>query len=247
MLGNKPVKYHRTITQSVVLTSAKDDLDLDQRRLLYLCLTTINKQGWPSDGEFKIDPKIYAKHYNISVHESRAVIREAMGRFYKPRKTGDTMCGVTFIDRNEVPNDLVDVFIPWVSIIKSTRKRGDYTLGINSRLRPFMEPMAHNLRYSILQFDELQIMTSEYTLRLYENICTYRDTGVLYLSHEQILLSWPLPESYKKSRALTKANVIDRAVDEIREKSSLIKSLVAIPQRGERNRVEKYMFTFEPF
>lgn len=243
----KPVKYHKTITQSTVLTSAKDDLDTDQRRILYICLDTINKQGWPQGGEFRIDPKQYAANYGLSIHEARADIRRAMQRFYKSRKGESTICGVTFVDKEEVPNDLVDVFIPWVSIIKSVRKRGDYTIGINERLRPYMEPMAHDLRYSILQYDELQIMTSEYTLRLYENLCSFRRTGHFYISHAQLIESWSLPNSYMKNRALVKANVIDKSVKEIEEKSTMIKGLTLTVARGERNRAEKYLFSFEPF
>jgi len=243
----KPVKYQHTITQSTVLTSAKDDLDADQRRILYICLDTINKQGWPRGGEFKIDPKVYAANYGISVHEARADIRNAMLRFYKPRKGENAICGVTFVDKEEIPYDLVDVFIPWVSIIKSARKRGDYTIGINERLRPYMEPMAHDLRYSIWQYDELKIMSSEYTLRLYENLCSFRRTGNFYISHAQLIESWSLPPSYQTSRALVKVNVIDRSMKEIIKKSTMIKGLSLQVVRGERNRAEKYLFSFEPF
>ncbi|MBU2968708.1 RepB family plasmid replication initiator protein [Pseudoalteromonas sp. C2R02] len=239
-MDSKATKYQDVIAQANILTSAKKNLNRSQRRIFYICLRDTYQQSWPDGGRFKICPRQYSDLFDLSLHEAREDIRNGIKEFNKGSS-------VTFTDDKEVPNDIVDVSIPWLSIIKHYRKRGDYTVGINSELRKYIEPMAHDLSYSLLQEDELFKLKNEYAMCLYENLCRFRNTGIYTIKHEDIVNNWGVPKSYQKNNSLLRLNVVDKAVNEISKVSTQIKGLKAFEKKGVRGKIERYDFTFSTF
>jgi plasmid replication initiation protein len=242
--------YKNVVAQANLLTSAKDELNIDQRRILYMCLETIYQQGWPEDGLFTIKPKTYAEYFKISTHQARADIRSGLLLFHTANSDTGLSPGVTLTE-NEGEYTARTRF-SWVGYTREVtdsvgRIRGDFSLGINPYLKPLLIPQALVLQTSFLQFDELKSLKSEYTLRIFENICRFRNSGEYFISHNQIMDRWPMPKSYAKNRALLKVNILDRAVSEIKEKSELVQNLTLYVKRGPRNRAESYLFQFDTF
>ena len=71
-------KEKKPLLQSNLITSARENLTRDQRRLLYLFMRDVYLKGWPEKGEYRVSHRDYAQIFKVCEQEARDDLRRAI-------------------------------------------------------------------------------------------------------------------------------------------------------------------------
>lgn len=232
----KAVDKKRSLFQANVLTQARDSLSRDQRRIFYLMLDTISVKGWPEGGVFRIDHSFYAHTYQLSEKEAREDIRRAMADFRGKE--------ITLYEKWEGQGTVVRD-MSWTTSRWTSEERGIYQIKINSDLREYMEPFAHELPFTTYKLEQVSRIPSKYSMKLLEALSQFKSTGFFAIRLDDLRERWELPASYEKW-SLLKARVLDPALADLK-KLDEFKSVTMVEKRegeGKNGKVLSVAFTF---
>ena len=179
----------KPIIQANVITSARENLTRDQRRLLYLFMRETNLHGWPCGGEYVVSHKLYAHVFRVCEQEARDDLRRAI----------TTLKGKVVRFYEDWGGESADVEIDWTTRRKVALKRGLYSFVMNNELREYLQPLAYNLPFTVMDLDDLSNLKSKWSQKLYEALCQFRMTGIWHVSLDSLNERWALPASYQKS------------------------------------------------
>lgn len=226
----------KPLLQSNLITSARENLTRDQRRLLYLFMRDTYLKGWPQDGEYRVSHHDYAQTFGVCEQEARDDVRRAITdlkgkvvRFYQDWQGGPA-----------------DIEIDWTTKRRFAPKRGLYSFIINAELREYLQPLAYNLPFTVMDLSDLSQLKSKWSQKLYEALCQFRSTGLWHIPLETLRERWTLPPSYTKINLLM-LRVIHPAMHEvkkIREFRHL--TCIRVRKKGER-KATRLVFHFTPF
>lgn len=229
---------NRVLMQANALTQAKNDLSRDQQRVLVMCLDNIARGGWPKDGVFRIDHEEYMKVFDIGEQESREDILRALKGFRGKELT----LYETWDDIEEpVARDMV-----WVTSRWTSEKRGIYQIKLNSDLREFMEPLAHDHQFTVYRLGQISKTPSKYSMRLLQALSQFRDTGIFAIRLDTLRNRWTLPDSYEKF-SLLKSRVLEPAMRDVRKIPEFSNLTMETRTEKTTGKITSVLFQFNPF
>lgn len=226
----------KPVIQANVVTSARENLTRDQRRLLYLFMRETHLHGWPQGGEYVVSHRLYATVFRVSEQEARDDLRRAI----------TALKGKVVRFYEDWDGESADVEIDWTTKRKVAIKRGLYSFVINNELREYLQPLAYNLPFTVMDLGDLSGLRSKWSQKLYEALCQFRVTGIWHVSLESLRERWVLPQSYNKINLLFQ-RVIEPSMKEVK-KIFVFKELtcIRVRRRGSR-KVTSLAFHFTPF
>jgi plasmid replication initiation protein len=225
----------KPLFQSNVVTSARTDLTRDQRRILYLFLRKTYQSGFPENGYFEFNHKIYSAVFRVGEQEARDDLRKAIKGF-----RGKV---VSFYEAWE--GESAELEYDWTTVRRLAPRRGIYSININPELRQHLEPLAYDLNFTGMDLEDLSKLRSKWSLRLYEALCQFRSTGQWSVTLENLRERWELPTSYNKF-ALLRTRVLDPAIEELRQVASF-RTLTMTVRENDRKIKQSLLFHFQPF
>lgn len=229
---------NRVLMQANALTQAKNDLSRDQQRVLVMCLDNIARSGWPKDGVFRIDHEEYMHVFNIGEQEAREDILRAMKNFRGKELT-------LYETWDQVDEPVVRDMV-WVTSRWTSEKRGIYQIKLNSDLREFMEPLAHDHQFTAYRLGQISKTPSKYSMRLLQALSQFRDTGMFAIRIDVLKERWSLPDSYEKF-SLLKSRVLEPSMRDVRKIPEF--STLTMETRKEKTtgKITSVLFQFTPF
>jgi plasmid replication initiation protein len=225
----------KPLFQSNIVTSARSDLTRDQRRILYLFLRKTYQSGFPENGYFEFNHKIYAQTFKVGEQEARDDLRKAIRGF-----RGKV---IQFFDDWE--GESAEVEYDWTNVRRIAPRRGVYSININPELRRHLEPLAYDLNFTGMDLEDLAGFRSKWTQRLYEALCQFKSTGLWRITLHSLRQRWELPTSYNKF-ALLRTRVLEPAIRELRQ-TNKFSNLTMTVRETDNNVKDALEFTFGPF
>ncbi|EPT1451949.1 replication initiation protein [Escherichia coli] len=199
------------ISQSNELTEAAYFLPLQAKRVLWLCLVECYKQGKSLKefgNEFTVLVSDYQQTFEVSqVNASADVkrgIEDLLGKYVK------------FHDPN---GEYAEVYRPWLGEAGCRIGRGKWRLVFNPLITPFMSGLSQ--QFTTYSLYDARKLNSSRTIRLYENLCQFRSSGIWITTHEQIAERYELPDSQRLHFSEMKRTFLDPAIKKINAHTAL--------------------------
>jgi plasmid replication initiation protein len=217
----KKPKYtpNANVKQSRDLVSAIYDLNIKQKRLVYLAIREAahDKIQRSDAGSIvcNINVRDYAYFFNMS---SQQASREVSGAI-------KSMAGkeVAFLDpKEDYDADTAVDFVPWFSRRSIKCKTGVYRVFINTEIEEHIRGL--NTRYMYLSLLDVAEFSNPYIGRIFEhlrmhNTAKHGETGEVWINIKFMLNRFKMPKSYQRMPDL-KRRVLDPACKLITENTS---------------------------
>ncbi len=206
--GNKK----NLITQSNEISEAAYYLPLKAKRVLWMCFSQL-KSNESKEAEFtSCEFNIYVADYQMLF----SVSLEAASR--------DVKSGLEYISKSTVKFFLKDgeyeeVERPWLIEKAARRGRGSYRVDFNPRLINYIVGLSE--KFTMFYLHECGKINNSRTIRLYENLCQWRNTGIWVVSPEWLAERYLLPISQKENFAEMKRSFLDPAMKRINKETPL--------------------------
>lgn len=225
-------KRDRVAWHSNEFLSAAYSMTRDEKRLLWLCMSTINPLSQSDqDHCFDITVKLYAEMFNIDATNAS---KDLMGAAKRLLTRSITIYRPDESTEEEVAEDEYPVLIK-----KSSRpKRGLYQLEINPHLMPFFRGLKRE--FTKLHLIDVADLRNPHAMRLYENLSQFRSTSTFHRRVEWFIERYALPASYRHY-GLFKSKFLVPAIEEINKKTPLSVSFV---EHKTGRKVTSIMFSF---
>lgn len=195
------------VSQSNALTSAKYDLSLQAKRVLWMCLMQAYKEGKGLD--------------EISnVFQIRIADYQHLFPMTTSRASGDVRDGVHHLARNYVsffPDDGVyeEIGIPWLAQLGMKVGRGAWELELNPKIMPFIHGLTKE--FTTFSLFDIQQLKSVRNIRLYECFCQFRSSGIWVTTPEWLADRFELPQSQRSNFFEMKRTFLHPALKKIKE------------------------------
>lgn len=244
-MGKRSVQ---AMVQANVITSAKNDLTRDQRRIVHHLLREIYvSHRWPEGGTVTIDFKDYASIYRISHQEARDDLRKAINDF---RGKAIVFSQKLDSEHDWGPGELSEVEIDWTTKREKLVSAGRYRVTFNPELRDLLMPLmardeGKNILFTYLDRNETRELQLKYSVRLYEALCQFQASGIFMVSLQELLDRWAVPKTYREKYSDFKRSILLKSLNEIRAKTRFVD--VTLSERtGDRGKVNMLIFQFTP-
>lgn len=189
-----------------VLNAATLNLSRDEMRILYLCKKKINSDGWPEDGLFRFSRKEYATYYMVGEDEAGRDLKKAINGFR----------GKVITIRDQIDGTWMEGEIDWTTSRWRCDERGVYAIKLNSDLKPYFMPSAHEKLFTITQFEEARKLNTKWSQLLYDLLSQFNETGWCVVKISDLRIRWNTPVSYDKW-SLFKSRILEPSVDELKK------------------------------
>ncbi|EDY2030058.1 RepB family plasmid replication initiator protein [Salmonella enterica] len=216
----KPTKPKNVsqISQSNELTEAAYFLSLQSKRVLWLCLLECYKQGKnlkDFGNEFTVLVSDYQETFEVgkvaASNDVKRGIEDLLGKYVK------------FYDpQGEYP----EIYRPWLAEAGHRVARGKWTLTFNPLITPFMTGLSQ--QFTTFSLYDARKLNSPRIIRLYENLCQFRSSGIWLTSHAQLAERYDLPESQRLHFSEMKRTFLDPAIKKINAHTALKASYKAM-------------------
>jgi len=198
-------KKDLVITRHNSLVEGSYKLNLDEQRLLYLCITQIDpRKPIPKDNSFTVTAKEFAETFSIDEKSVYQQIEEAsISLSERWLKTNDSRYREQF---------------RWVFGVRYHDNEGKVTLGFSPWVIPYLTGLKE--QFTSLKLSQVANLRSIYSIRLLEFLTQFKATGKLLIDLDRFKDRLDLKNEYKRFFDLKK-RVIEPAVRELQEKSNL--------------------------
>lgn len=199
-----------SVTQSNELTEATYSLDLQSKRLIWLCLMQRYHQKEINNLNplFTISVKDYAETFGVAAHTASKDVRKAI--------EGLSEKAITFHIHDE---HFEVVKRPWLAEAGAKSGWGEWSIEFNQKIMPFIAGLTS--RFTTYDLYDCGKLKSVNTIRLYECLCQYRSTGVFTASHEWLVERFELPKSQANNRAELRRAFIEPSIKNINKNTML--------------------------
>lgn len=198
-------KKELTVTRHNSLIEGCYKLNLNEQRLLYLCVSKLDpRKVLPKDNSFTVTAKEFSEHFLIDERIVYKEIEEASKTLAERWvRTTDGKYREQF---------------RWVFGVRYHDNEGKVTLGFS----PWVIPYLTNLReqFTSLKLSQISELKSVYSIRLLEFLTQFKATGKFIIDLDRFKDRLDIKNEYKRFYNL-KMRVIEPAVKELKEKSNL--------------------------
>jgi plasmid replication initiation protein len=198
-------KKELVITRHNSLVEGSYKLNLDEQRLLYLCITKLDpRKVLPKDNSFTVTAKEFAEVFSIDEKSVYKQIEEASKNLAERwLKTNDEKYREQF---------------RWVFGVRYHDDEGKVTLGFSPWVIPYLTCLKE--QFTSLRLSQVANLKSIYSIRLLEFLTQFKATGKFIIELDRFKDRLDLKNEYKRFFDLKK-RVIDPAVSELTEKSNM--------------------------
>lgn len=203
MLDNKK---DLLITRHNSLIEGCYKLNLDEQRLLYLCITQLDpRRPLPKDNSFTVTVSQFAEAFNIDSTNVYRQLEEASKNLAERwLKTNDGKYREQF---------------RWVFGVRYHDAEGKVTLGFSPWVVPYLTSLSK--QFTSIQLSQIANLKSIYSIRLLEFLTQFKATGKFIIELDRFKERLGVKNEYKRFYDLKK-RVIDVAVEELKEKSNFL-------------------------
>lgn len=198
-------KKELTVTRHNSLIEGCYKLNLNEQRLLYLCVSKLDpRKVLPKDNSFTVTAKEFSEQFLIDEKIVYKEIEEASKALAERWvRTTDGKYREQF---------------RWVFGVRYHDNEGKVTLGFS----PWVIPYLTNLReqFTSLKLSQISELKSVYSIRLLEFLTQFKATGKFIIDLDRFKERLDIKNEYKRFYNL-KMRVIEPAVRELKEKSNL--------------------------
>ncbi len=214
------------IAKSNALVEAAYKLTLNEQRLLLAVIARIDSRRTMRHFTFSITAHEFAQMFDIELHTAYEALQDAAASlFERDIRTFDGRTKARF---------------RWVERIAYVDGESRVELTFTLHVAPPYLSLLHK-NFTAYGFHQVSQLKSSYSIRLFEMLIQYRQTGWVQISLDKFRERFMLEDSYQRYDNL-KARVIKPAVKELEEKSSLIIQWEPI-RKGRK--IEALRFTFK--
>jgi plasmid replication initiation protein len=219
-------KKDLVITRHNSLIEGSYKLNLDEQRLLYLCITRLDpRKPLPKDNSFTITAKEFAETFSIDEKNVYQQIEEASKSLSERwLRTNDARYREQF---------------RWVFGVRYHDDEGRVTLGFSPWVIPYLTCLKE--QFTSLRLSQVANLKSVYSIRLLEFLMQFKATGKFLIELDRFKDRLELKNEYKRFFDLKK-RVIEPAVKELKEKSNLTINWKAI-KSGKTIKQLEFVFT----
>lgn len=202
----KSDKKDLLITRHNSLIEGSYKLNLDEQRLLYLCITQLNpRKPLPADNSFVVTAKDFSEVFSIDEKSVYSQLEEAAKSLSERwLKTTDNKYREQF---------------RWVFGVRYHDQEGKVTLGFSPWVVPYLTSLRE--QFTSLKLSQVANLKSIYSIRLLEFVTQFKSTGKFIIDLDRFKDRLCLKDEYKRFFDL-KRRVIEPAIKELKEKSNLV-------------------------
>lgn len=208
-----------------LIQKSRFDLTLQEQKLILYLISKIQ----PQDDDFKF--------YEFDLKElCNLLLIQTAGKNYENFKKS--------IESLHKKNIWIDtetshILVHWIETVKITKGDTKVSIKLNAELKPYLLHLKEYFTSYVLE--EIIYLNSIYAIRLYELLFSYKNKNELIISVDELKQKFGIENKYKTIQHF-KTKVLDKAIEEINEKTTLSVSYTTIKE----NRSIKYIhFDFD--
>ncbi len=220
-----------TIYKSNKVIEAGYKLNLNEQRLILLCIAKVNStKPLLASERFEVTAKEFAEKFKINENKAYQTLKEAAEQLFER---------YVIID-NPDPDmpTLKQTKTRWISSIDYIPDMGKVSVYFAQRMLPYLSQLKGN--FTFYQLEHIGSMSSIYAIRLYELLMQWKTTGKREIEIDWLKQQFEIENKYPSIKDLKKY-VIDPAVKDINTHSNY---QVSWTQRKTGRRVTHLTFTF---
>jgi plasmid replication initiation protein len=201
-------------------------LNLDEQRLLYLCITQLDpRRPLPKDNSFTVTAREFSETFKIDSTSVYRQLEEASKNLAERwLRTNDGKYREQF---------------RWVFGVRYHDNEGKVTLGFSPWVIPYLTSLQK--QFTSLKLSQVANLKSIYAIRLLEFLMQFKSTGKFIIDLDRFKERLGIENEYKRFYNF-KMRVIEPALKELREKSNLIIEWKAI-KSGKAVKQLEFIFT----
>ncbi|WP_169334815.1 replication initiation protein [Gilvimarinus chinensis] len=204
-------KENHSVSQSNHLIRAAYDLSLNEKRLLMLALTKVNPKKWEQDWEISVHANEWASVFSKEIKHSYGEIESAATQLEDRKltfRTGPDVNGKKTFESGR-----------WVAWARYIPGEGRVTLEIPKGLRKYLAfAMLEEDGFTSYKLMAAAKLRTVHSIRLYEQMMSWKSTGTLYITVEDLRDVLELDGKYKLFSDLRKW-VINPSMKDINKNS----------------------------
>lgn len=204
-------KDNHSVSQSNHLIRAAYELSLNEKRLIMLALTKVNPQKWQQDWEIVVHAAEWAKVFGKELKHAYGEIENAANQLEDRKitfKTGPDVNGKKAYESGR-----------WVAWARYVPGEAKVTLEIPKGLRKYLAfAMLEEEGFTSYRLMAAAKLRSAHSIRLYEQMMTWKSTGSLYIKVDDLRDCLELGTKYKLFSDLRKW-VINPSINDINKNS----------------------------
>ncbi len=212
MSKNKPsremmhkVASGRLVTKANALIEASYSLSLNEQRIILACAAQLDgRKPLPKQNLFTLTVDEFRDLFKTDFKSAYREMEDAVNRLYER-------------DIRRIEGE-VKSRMRWVYLAEYRKGEGKVKLGFSPEIAPYIA-MLHR-RFTSYRLTEVAELASTYSIRLYEMLVQFQETGLFIISVDNLRNRLQLQTKYSRFSNL-KARVIQPAVSELNQKTSL--------------------------
>lgn len=215
-----PEQLREWVTMSNALTRAAHGLDVSEKRIVAYALSKLDSKRIPKQNElitFRIVGIDYAETFGIAQNTGYEQLKTASKKL---RGRYISFHDPAFIRKGK---PLKYTHMNWVSSVTYHEGEGWIEVTFNPQLLPHIMGFANGRgNFTTYQLTKIAHLKSGYSIKLFELLQRFEDTGWAYYTIEDFCASMDAPMSHRKNFAKIRTKIIEPAVAEIVEKNNMI-------------------------
>jgi plasmid replication initiation protein len=232
-----------TMTESNYLVCAGYELTLNESRLLMLVQAKINPLEWDRDWRFRITAKEWSEAFERQLKHCYGDIENSIDKILEREIVFTTGPDVSAAGASDAPHRAKKRergrWVSWATYMPS---EGAVEVEIPRTLRKYLAgDLLRSDGYTSVKLLSAGKLNSPYSFRIFKWIMQYKDKGLLLVTVDDLRRRLKLEEKYTKYADLRKW-VLDRAVQEINNKTNYVVSFEPMKKSGRR--ILSLSFTF---
>lgn len=193
------------VAKANALVQASYKLSLNEQRLVLACVAQLDsRKPLPADHLFTLSAADFVETYGIPIDQAYEALDEAASSLYER--------DIRLFDGT------VKERFRWVYHVKYYKGEGKVCLGFSQTVIPYLTLL--NRQFTSYRMTGVAKLRSAHSIRLYEFLIQFRETGKLSIGLEEFKQRLELDGQYDRFSNI-KMRVIDPAVKELQEKSNL--------------------------
>lgn len=193
------------ITKANALIEASYKLTLNEQRLILSCIAQLDgRKPLPKDNIFTVTAVDFADRFDIEQRHAYEALREAANNLYQR----DIRRIEGKVQRNT----------RWVYEAEYREGEGRISLGFSPKIAPYLT-LLHK-KFTSYNIRAVEGLKSVYSIRLFEMLMQFKDTGVFVISVDDFRDRLDLGDKYDRFANL-KARVINPAIEELEARSNI--------------------------
>lgn len=206
------------ITQSNEISEAAYYLSLKAKRVLWMCFSQLkssdnNHASQLFSGSFKVYVSDYQNLFGVSTEAASRDVRAALSEI--------STSSVIFYPKEGEDEEIER---PWLIEKAMKRGRGVFRVEFNPKLVPYIVGLTE--QFTVFYLHECGRISNSRTIRLYENLCQWRSTGVWLVTPAWLAERYKLPVSQRNNLAEMRRSFLDPAIKRINKETPLTVSYI---------------------